>query len=141
MLRSARRGGAIEVIPEKTKNSSGVRLWIPEHPDLSRALDAAPRNDAATILTRADGMPWKVDHFNHEFAAAVKAAGLSGLSFHGLRKAASVRMAEAGATDAEIDSILGHSDPKMTRLYRSQADQKTRATAAIGNLTRTPRQP
>lgn len=135
MLWSARRAGAIEVVPEKTKNSTGVRLWIPEHPDLTRVLDAAPRSDATTILTRADGRPWKVDHFNHAFASAVAAAGLSGLSFHGLRKAASARMAEAGATDAEIDSILGHADPKMTRLYRNQADQKVRATAAIGKLT------
>lgn len=141
MLHVARRAGAIEVVPQKTERTRGVRLWIPEYPDLTHVLDASPRTDATTILTRPDGRPWKLDHFNHEFAAAVKAAGLSGLSFHGLRKGASVRLAEAGATDAEIDSILGHVDPKMTRHYRNQADQKKCASAAIAKLTRTPRQP
>ncbi len=103
MTKAARAGGVIEVTPQKTKDSSAVRLTIPEHPDLTGTLDAAPRTDATTLLTRADGKPWKEDHFNHAFAAAVKAAGLSGLSFHGLRKTASARLAEAGATDAEIN--------------------------------------
>jgi integrase len=134
MTRAARSGGAIEVVPEKTKNSSGVRLWIPEHPDLTRMLDTAPAGDALTLLTRPDGKPWREDHFNHQFAKAVKAAGLTGLSFHGLRKTASAWLAEAGATDAEIDSVLGHVDPKMTRLYRRQADQRTGAAAAMEKL-------
>jgi integrase len=56
------------------------------------------------------------------------------LSFHGLRKTASAWLAEAGATDAEIDSILGHVDPKMTRLYRRQADQRITAKSAMGKL-------
>jgi hypothetical protein len=30
--------------------------------------------------------PWKADHFKHALHEAVKAAALSGLSFHGLRK-------------------------------------------------------
>lgn len=135
MTRAARTGGAIEVVPEKTKNSSGVRLWIPEHPDLTRTLDAAPASDAVTLLTRPDGKPWREDHFNHEFAKAVKVSGLTGLSFHGLRKTASAWLAEAGATDAEIDSVLGHVDPKMTRHYRRQANQRVAARSAIDKLT------
>jgi integrase len=99
-------------------------------------LDAAPASSAVTLLSRADGLPWKVDHFNHQFADAVRCAGLpDGLSFHGLRKGAAARLAEGGASDAEIDSVLGHADPKMTRLYRRQADQRIRATAAIAKLT------
>ncbi len=139
MTRSARRAGVIEVTPEKTRRSTAVRLAIPEHPELRRILDAAPRSDAVTILTRKDGLAWREDHFNHAFAKAVKAAGLAGLSFHGLRKAASARMAEAGCTDAEIEAIVDHADARMTRLYREQADQKTRATAAIRKLVRTKR--
>jgi integrase len=134
MTRSARKGGVIEVVPAKTKDTTGVRLEIPEHPDLTRILDAAPKSDALTLLTRADGHPWREDNFNHLFAAAIKAAGLTGLSFHGLRKAASARLAEAGSTDSEIDAVLGHSDPKMTRLYRRQADQRIQAKAAITKL-------
>jgi hypothetical protein len=34
---------------------------IPEHPGLTRWLDAAPASDAVTLLTRSDGRPWKAD--------------------------------------------------------------------------------
>ena len=130
MLRTARHDGVLQVVQAKT----GAALQIPEHPDLTRALDAAPVTPALTLLTRADGAPWAEDHFNAAFAKAVKAAGLRGLTFHGLRKTASGWLAEGGATDAEIDSILGHVDPKMTLLYRRQADQRIRADAAMGKL-------
>ncbi len=102
--------------------------------DLTHILDAAPVTPVLTLLTRDDGAPWKEDHFNAAFAKAVKKAGLVGLKFHGLRKTASGIMAEAGATDAEIDSILGHVDPKMTLLYRRQANQRTLGKAAMGKL-------
>ena len=135
LARTARRDGAIEVTPQKTSRSTGTKLWIPEHPDLTRALDAAPPSITPTLLTRGDGSPWKEDNFNHRFADAVKVAGLTGLSFHGLRKTASSWLAEGGCTDAEIDAILGHSDPKMTRLYRKQADQRVNATAAMTKMS------
>ena len=130
MLRTARAGGELTVVQAKTR----ARLVIPEHPDLTLALDAAPPSNAPTLLTRADGKPWGKDHFAHAFAKAVKDAGLPPLTFHGLRKTASGWLAESGATDAEIDAILGHVDPWMTARYRRQAGQKIRAGAAMGKL-------
>ena len=130
MLRTARAGGELTVVQAKTR----ARLVIPEHPDLTLALDAAPPSNAPTLLTRADGKPWGEDHFAHAFAKAVKDAGLPPLTFHGLRKTASGWLAESGATDAEIDAILGHVDPRMTARYRRQAGQKIRAGAAMGKL-------
>lgn len=132
MTRADRAGGWINVAQQKT----GAKLTIPEHPDLAHFLDLAPppADGVDRLLTRADGLPWQEDHFNHVFAKAIRAAGLKGLSFHGLRKAASAGMAEHGASDAEIDSVLGHTDPRMTRHYRKQADQKRLAAAAIGRV-------
>ena len=89
-----------------------------------------------TLLTRPDGRPWKVDHFNHAFAAAAKAAGLAGLSFHGLRKAMMVNLAEGEATDAEMDAIVPHSDPRVRQRYRASADQKKLAERGIAKLPR-----
>lgn len=135
MTRSARSGGWIEIVPAKTADSSRARRLVPEHPDLAAILDAAPDSDAVTLLTRADGKPWKVDHFNHRFAAAVKAAGLpTGLSFHGIRKGVMIEMVEAGATDAELDAVVPHSDPRIRAHYRQQADQKKLAVTAIGRV-------
>lgn len=140
--RSARRGGVIETIPTKTARTTGARVAIPEHPDLARVLDAAPPASAVTLLTRADGMPWKADHFKHALADAVARAGLApGLSFHGLRKGLTAALAERGATDAEIDAVIPHADGRMTRHYRRQADQATLARTAIGRLRGTKREP
>lgn len=128
MTREARAEGAVEVVQIKT----GAHVWIPEHPALTAILDAAPAADV--ILTRPDGEPWKEDHFNHAFAAAVRAAGLSGLSFHGLRKAAASRLAEAGCTASEIAAITGHRTLGEVTRYTAAADQKRRARAAMDKL-------
>lgn len=132
--RSARAGGWIEVVPAKTARSTRARVAIPEHVELTRWLDAAPPTASLTLLTRADGRPWKADHFKHRFVAAVRAAGLpEGLSFHGLRKGFTAALAEGGATDAQIESLVPHSG-NMTRHYRAAADQKVLARTAIGKL-------
>lgn len=134
--KSARQGGTIEVVPSKTSRSTRARVSIPEHPELTRWLDAAPATASVTLLTRADGRPWKIDHFKHALADAVQRAGLpSGLSFHGLRKGLMQVLAEAGATDAEMDAVVPHADGRMTRHYRRQADQQQLARTAIARLS------
>ncbi len=137
ITKAARAEGGIEFMPAKTKRSTGKKLWIPEAPELTRVLDAAPATDAVTLLTRQDGRPWKKYHFTHAFAAAVKLAGLpEGHGFHGLRKAMSANLATSGATDSEIDALVYHADPKMTRMYRADADQKTLARAGMAKLAK-----
>jgi integrase len=133
--KTARRDGMVEVVPAKTQRTTRARALIPEHPELTRWLNAAPASDAVTLLTRQDGLPWKVDHFKHAFVAAARSAGLpAGHSFHGLRKGLSAALAEAGASDAEIEAVIPHADPRMTRHYRAQAEQQKLATAAIARL-------
>jgi integrase len=131
VTRSARRGGWITVTPSKTKRTSGATRDIPEHPDLTRWLDSAPPSDAVTLLTRPDGRPWRIDHFNHEIAVAIRAAGLDGVSFHGLRKGRLADLAQRGATDAELDAIAPHADPRMRAHYRRSADARVLALRAI----------
>jgi hypothetical protein len=47
-------------------------------------------------------------------------------SFHGRRRALTARLAEAGATDAEIDAVVPH-PAAMTAYYRRDADQSALA--------------
>jgi integrase len=138
---TARKGNVIEATPGKTARSSGAVLFIPVHPYLAAILDAAPASDAPTLLTRAGSEPWKVDTAKRAMANAVRHAGLTrvneagkGLSFHGLRKGLTAALAETGASDAEIESIVPHADPNMTRHYRRQADQRLMAERAIARL-------
>ncbi len=124
-------GSAVQVVQSKT----GARLWIPAHRELRALLDGMPR-DAATILTRADRKPWKPDHFNHTFAAATKAAGLSGLVFHGLRHTAATWLADAGCTPSQIAAITGHRTLAMVTRYTEAAGQRGRAMEAVALMER-----
>lgn len=133
--RSARAGGRIETTPQKTSMSTGAKVWIDEHPALTAILDAAPASISPRLLTKSDGRPWMTHTLQWKLREAVATAGLPPLTFHGLRKAMTANLAEAGATDAEISAVVPHS-AAMTRYYRAQADQKRLASSAIEKLRR-----
>lgn len=121
--------GLIAVAQRKT----GERLEIPIHPDLAAVLDAIPRV-GTNIVHREDGRSYTGDGFSAIFRREQKRLGLDGLQFHGLRHTAAARLAEAGCTDREIMSILGHRTASMVSRYTRKADQKRLAKAAIVKL-------
>ncbi|MDD2869781.1 hypothetical protein [Neomegalonema sp.] len=49
---------------------------------------------------------------------------------HGLRKNATIELAEAGCTEAEIKAITGHETSAMIALYSKGANQRRVAKAA-----------
>ena len=86
------------------------------------------------IVHREDGRSYTGDGFSAIFRREQKRLGLDGLQFHGLRHTAAARLAEAGCTDREIMSILGHRTASMVSRYTRKADQKRLAKAAIVKL-------
>jgi integrase len=112
------------------QSKTGAVLKIPVHPELKAVLDATP-SEHLTFLTTAAGRPFTSDGFGHWFLAMCKAAGLHGLSAHGLRKAACRRLAEAGCTAHEIMSVSGHVSLKEVQRYTIAADQACMARAAM----------
>ncbi|MFP6730919.1 MAG: tyrosine-type recombinase/integrase, partial [Alphaproteobacteria bacterium] len=77
------------------------------------------------------GKPFSGPNFRHHFGKAMKAAGLIGMTYHGLRYTAAARLAEAGCTLKEIASITGHRSLGMIAKYSRDADQKKLSGAAI----------
>lgn len=61
-------------------------------------------------------------------------ANLHHCAFHGLRKAATVRLAEAGCTPHEIASITGHATLKEVVRYTNTVDRKRLARAAMDKV-------
>lgn len=121
--------GVVAVVQQKT----GRQVWIPATDELRLAIEAAPRT-ATTILTTRSGRPWDRHHLAREIKAAVEAAGYTGYSFHGLRKSAADRLAEAGCSAHEIMAITGHATLAMVEGYTRGANQKRLAKAAIARL-------
>jgi integrase len=81
---------------------------VPVGTPLRQALDAT-RRQSPIILVNIDGNPWAPDGFRASWGKACKKAGIEGVTFHDLRGTAVTRLALAGATEAEIATLTGHS--------------------------------
>lgn len=128
-------GSGIQVVQQKT----GEPLWIAAHAVLRSEL-ATWKSEARalTILHQKKGAkPWTAQLFSVMFSELVSEhPALEGLVFHGIRKAAASRLAEAGCSVHEIASITGHRSLSEIERYTREANQKANATAAILRLER-----
>ena len=131
-------GAGLHVVQQKGRQT--VKLWIECHPALQAALNArrAALEAAAvpvlhpaerTILTRPDGAPWTANAFQKAAGQAIRAAGLTGIVWHGLRGAAASWAADGGATEKGIQSLLGHRSAAASQRYMRGADQRRLAGA------------
>lgn len=119
-------GTSIKVKQLKT----GKELTIPMHPRLIESILATKTGHLA-FVTSAKGAPFSTKSFGMWFAKQCKAAGLTGYSMHGLRKAASRRMAEAGLTNQQIKAITGHVTDSEVSRYTREAEQVLIAQKAM----------
>ena len=96
------RGGYIHVRQQKT----GAELDIPIVPELDAIIATAPGN--MTFLVTEFGKPFTAAGFGNWFRERCNEAGLRHCLAHGLRKAASRRLAEFGCTVHEVAAITCH---------------------------------
>lgn len=123
----------------RTKNRSSVRV-LPLPPALRdvlthhlnvQGLDATGPD--RLVFTRPRGGPLDYSDFHHDvWAPAVKAAGLEGLKFHGLRHSSAGLLRQLGVHTQLIARWLGHADDRMAAVYDWVPDPV--AIAAIGAL-------
>jgi integrase len=126
------RDGVLHVKQEKT----GAPLAIPVHPELAIVLATVPPTQM-TFLQTQYGKPFAGKSFTMWFGEACDKAGLGAeCTFHGLRKAACRRLAEAGCSANEIASISGHATLKEIARYTKAADQARMARNAMARTAR-----
>lgn len=124
-------GDCIRVTQVKT----GKAMVIPIHPRLAASIAATPSGHLAFIVTRS-GKPFTRAGIGGWFRDACDAAGLQGYSMHGLRKAASRRLAELGLSNQLIKSITGHTSDAEVARYTRDAEQARLAQTAMNLATR-----
>jgi enterobacteria phage integrase len=130
MLWSDVKDNAIHVVQGKTKS----KLWVPIHPQLGAILAVSGEREG-TILKTGFGKPFAPAGFGNFMADRIGQAGLPERCVsHGLRKAASRRLAEAGCSANEIAAITGHQTLKEVSRYTKGAEQKRLARSAMGRL-------
>jgi integrase len=111
---------------------TGREVWIPVHEALAPILAEASAN--LTFLLTDQGKPYTAAGFGNWFRDQCRAAGLSGCSAHGLRKAAARRLAEAGCTTHEIAAITGHASLKEVARYTEAVDRRRLAASAMAKV-------
>jgi integrase len=130
MRRQDISGGYIAVVQEKT----GTALSIPIFSALTEAMKAGPCK-GMHLIGDPNGRPMKGHALSKMMMRAIKAAGLpSECVAHGLRKAMSRRLADAGASTKQIASISGHKSLAEIERYTAAADQKRLSRAAMDKL-------
>ena len=105
------------------------RSALPILPVLAETLLAGPTG-ALTFICGANGHPLTKETFGNLFRQACKEASVPG-SAHGVRKLAATRMADNGATEAQLMAVFGWTDPKMAAHYTRTANRKRLAAQAF----------
>ncbi|WP_084632982.1 tyrosine-type recombinase/integrase [Pleomorphomonas oryzae] len=117
------------------KSRYQTEVVIPLLPDLESAIDAGPCGDLA-IICGERGNPLTKESFGNMFREACNGAGVK-KSAHGLRKLIATRMANAGATVAELEAALGWHGGTMASHYTKTADRARLAVSAHAKLNGT----
>ncbi len=127
------RDGVLSVRQQKT----GASLSIQVHPALRAVLDATPTGHLTLLVTKT-GKSYGRNDFSDQFRVWCDQAGLPPeCSFHGLRKAACKRLAEAGCTVHQIAAISGHKTLSEVERYTRAVDQERLAREAMARMVRT----
>jgi len=147
LLYTAQRRSDVVVMGRQHIEGDGIRvkqlktgksLLIPMHPKLWEAIDACPSGNMS-FLVNSQGRPFQRDYFGNWFRKQCDEAGLQGYSAHGLRKAASRRMAELGLSNQVIKSITGHSSDSEVARYTKSVSQEKMARIAMDSLANRPK--
>jgi len=117
-----------------TQQKTGVKLTIPVLDETVASINAVGPSEHLVFLVNDNGGAFTEQSFSKWFVRQCKRAGVMGLSPHGLRKAACVRLAHAGCTTPEIGAISGHKSLKEIERYIREAQQVLLARSAIARL-------
>lgn len=138
---ASRRGDVVRLGPQHvkdrvltiTQNKTGALVEIPIHPDLAEVI-AASKSGHLSFLVTSFGKPFSPAGFGNLFRKWCNEAGLTECSAHGLRKAQSRRLAEAGCTPHEIMAITGHKTLKEVTRYTEAANRRELGKSAMGKI-------
>lgn len=137
----ARRGDAVtlgrqhmrgDMLSVETQKES-VWAYVPVLPEMLDAIKAGPTGDL-TFIVGESGRNLTKESFGNMFRHACRAAGVN-KSAHGLRKYTATAYAEAGLSEAELESIFGWvRGSSMAAHYSRNAERQRIANAAAGKI-------
>jgi site-specific recombinase XerD len=127
------RDGRVRFRQAKNEHLNPIDIDIPLHPELAASIVATSVGNMTFLITEY-GKPFTANGFGNKFKDWCRQANLPHCSAHGVRKATSVALAEAGATPHEIMAVTGHQTLEEAERYTKAANRKKTADAAIAKL-------
>lgn len=122
------------------QTKTGRRIYCPIVPELTREMEGWEKRPGPFLMQedgRAHGKPYTRKLFSRHFKEARdQIPDLAGVTMHGLRATAVVRLRRAGLSTGQIGDIIGMSLAMIERYCRF-ADQKASGKAALLYLTGT----
>jgi integrase/recombinase XerD len=128
------RDGRVRFRQAKNEHRNPIDIDIPLHPAFAESIAAAKVSTNMTFLLTEFGKPFTANGFGNKFKDWCRQADLPHCSAHGVRKATSTALAEAGATPHEIMAITGHQTLEEVERYTKAASRKKTADAAMAKL-------
>jgi integrase len=128
------REGRVRFRQAKNEHRNPIDIDIPLHPALAESIAAAKVSANMTFLLTEFGKPFTANGFGNKFKDWCRQANLPHCSAHGVRKATSTALAEAGATPHEIMAITGHQTLEEVERYTKAASRKKTADSAMAKL-------
>lgn len=120
-FRQMKTGGEVSV-PFSRELPAFASAMQPDLEMLKSAIAQAPRH--MTWLVTVFGKARSQKAFSSWFAEAAETASVTGKSAHGLRKARSQALAEAGASAHQIAAWTGHESLSEVQRYSKASDKK-----------------
>jgi site-specific recombinase XerD len=125
--------GRVRFRQAKNEHLNPIDIDIPLHPELAASIAATSVGNMTFLITEY-GKPFTANGFGSKFKDWCRQANLPHCSAHGVRKATSVALAEAGATPHEIMAVTGHQTLEEVERYTKAASRKKTADAAMAKL-------
>ncbi|MEO0387612.1 MAG: tyrosine-type recombinase/integrase, partial [Pseudomonadota bacterium] len=126
------KDGALSYRRQKTEaqGEEVIDVTIPITHHLRAELDANPSRALTFLAHGKTGACYTPGSFGNAFRDWCIEAGVPGRA-HGLRKAGATSLAEAGATEWEISSYLGHASTKEAKTYVAAANRALLAASGM----------
>jgi hypothetical protein len=125
LSRSTYDGMRVEV----RQGKRGARVKVMATKTLKAALDEIEHDHATIVISETTGLPYKEDHFRHEFRRLANLAGLD-FQFRDLRRGGMTETGDAGATLVQLHATSGHASLQSSEPYlvptMDQADEAIR---------------
>ena len=135
LTRANIRGGRLHYRRGKTAEL----VDLPILPELAKEMSYLPP-DRMVLLAREDGVTgYTTESFGNLFRRWCAQVGLPHCAAHGLRKAGARRLAEAGATEFEVMSFLGHATAREASRYVAAANRAKLADSGLAKLGTKPK--